>query len=187
MTSVGRAKSYAERMFEFPLVGPLNQEDAYRALRAPVSRQDAAWTDEALARVWHDTAGYPYFLQEWGYHSWNAAAGPAISEGDVAKASAAAVTQLDNNFFQVRFSRLTARERDYLRAMAELGAGPHASVAIAELLGVRTQALSSYRNRLIVKGLVYSPEHGATAFSVPLFDRFLKRVMPDWAPPSASP
>jgi hypothetical protein len=174
-------------MFEFPNVGPLNRDDAYLALRAPVARQDAAWTDDALEKAWHDTAGYPYFLQEWGYHSWNAATGPTISETDVTTASAAAVAQLDNNFFQVRFGRLTTRERDYLRAMAELGAGPHASLAIADLLGVRVQALSAYRSRLIGKGLVYSPDHGATAFSVPLFDRFLKRIMPDWAPPSASP
>lgn len=187
LTSVGRAKSYAERMFEFPIVGPLNRDDAYRALRVPVTRQGSAWTDDALEQAWHDTAGYPYFLQEWGYHSWNAAAGPTISETDVTTASAAAVAQLDNNFFQVRFGRLTSRERDYLRAMAELGAGPHASLAIAEVLRVRVQALSAYRSRLIGKGLVYSPEHGATAFSVPLFDRFLKRIMPDWAPPSASP
>ena len=182
----GRSKSYAERMFEFPSVGPLCREDARLALTAPVEKQGVSWTDAAFAKVWEDTGGYPYFVQEWGYHAWNAATGPVITETDVVKASDVAVRQLDESFFRVRFGRLTPRERDYLRAMAELGPGPHRSIAIADLLGGRVQALSSYRARLIDKGMIYSPEYGDTAFSVPLFDRFLKRTMPDWAPPTAS-
>jgi AAA ATPase domain len=187
LTMAGKSKSYAERMFEFPEVGPLSLEDADLALRAPVEKQGASWADGALEKIWHDTAGYPYFLQEWGYHSWNIARGPAIGAADVVKASTGAVAQLDDNFFRVRFGRLTRRERDYLRAMAELGPGPHRSVAVADLFGLRVQALSSFRSRLIDKGLIYSPEYGLSAFSVPLFDRFLKRNMPDWAPSPSSP
>ncbi len=187
LTMAGRSKSYAERMFEFPEVGPLSMEDTVLALLSPVERQDASWTEEALDKVWQDTGGYPYFLQEWAYHSWNIAAGPTIGVSDVEQASITAIAQLDQNFFRVRFGRLTPRERDYLRAMAQLGPGPHRSVAIAEVLGTRVQALSTFRSRLIDKGLMYSPEYGETAFSVPLFDRFLKRIMPDWAPPSVSP
>jgi hypothetical protein len=182
MNLAGRSKSYAERMFEFPVVGPLNREDVSLALRLPAEKQGASWAAEALEKVWQHTAGYPYFLQEWGYHSWNAAMGPEISGSDVARASTIAIAQLDDNFFRVRFGRLTPRERHYLRAMAELGPGPHRSAAIADMLGVRVQAMSSFRNRLIEKGLIHSPEHGETAFSVPLFDRFLKRNMPDWSP-----
>jgi hypothetical protein len=186
MAMTGRSRSYAERMFEFPTVGSLCQEDSNLALRIPAERQGISWTDAALDQVWQDTAGYPYFLQEWGYHGWNVAAGPAISADDVDKARATAIMQLDESFFRVRFSRLTPKERDYVRAMAELGPGPHRSVAIAELMGVRVQALSSYRSRLIDKGMIYSPAHGVTAFSVALFDRFLKRIMPDRAPPTVS-
>lgn len=187
MAMTGRSRSYAERMFEFPAVGSLSQEDSNLALRVPAEKQGISWTDAALDQVWRDTAGYPYFLQEWGYHGWNVAAGPAISADDIDKARAAAIMQLDESFFRVRFGRLTPKERDYVRAMAELGPGPHRSVAVAELLGLRVQALSSYRSRLIDKGMIYSPAHGETAFSVPLFDRFLKRIMPDWSPPTVSP
>lgn len=180
--SVGRAKSYAERMFEFLAVGPLCQEEAFAALQAPARRQNVSWTDAAMEAIWQYTEGYPYFVQEWGYHSWNIATGPTIDRDDVENASKIAFAQLDANFFQVRFGRLTDRERRYLRVMADLGPGPHASAAIADRFGLRVQALSSYRNRLIEKGLIYSPEHGVTAFSVPLFDRFMKRNMPDWKP-----
>lgn len=186
MNLAGQSKSYAERMFEFPLVGPLNREDVSLALRLPAEKQGVVWAEDALDGVWRDTAGYPYFLQEWGYHSWNVATGPEISGADVAAASTIAIAQLDDNFFRVRFGRLTPRERQYLRAMAELGPGPHRSAAIADLFGARVQAMSSFRNRLIEKGLIYSPEHGETAFSVPLFDRFLKRNMPDWTPNAMS-
>ena len=185
LTMAGRSKSYAERMFDFPSVGPLSQEDARHALTAPVEKQGAGWTDEALDRVWQDTGGYPYFLQEWGYHSWHVAAGPTITAEDVVLASNASLAQLDENFFRVRFGRLTPRERDYLRAMADLGPGPHRSLEVAELMGAKVQTLSPFRGRLIDKGLIHSPEYGQTAFSVPLFDRFLKRIMPDWTPPEA--
>ncbi len=184
MGMAGATRSYAERMFEFPTVEALNQVDSGLALSIPTGKQGVTWTDAALARVWRDTGGYPYFLQEWGYHSWNVASGSVITADDVYKARAAAIMQLDENFFRVRFGRLTPKERDYVRAMAELGPGPHRSSAVAELMGVRVQALSSYRSRLIDKGMIYSPEHGDTAFSVPLFDRFMKRIMPDWSPGS---
>lgn len=187
MAMTGRSRSYAERMFDFPEVGSLSQADSNQALLVPAEKQGITWTSAALDTVWRDTAGYPYFLQEWGYHGWNVAVGPEISANDIDNARAAAIMQLDESFFRVRFGRLTPKERDYVRAMAELGGGPHRSVAVAELMGVRVQALSSYRSRLIDKGMIYSPAHGETAFSVPLFDRFLKRIMPDWAPLSVSP
>lgn len=182
-----KSKSYAERSLDFPEVGPLSREDAYQALRAPAENQHASWTPEALARAWSDTAGYPYFLQEWGYHAWNASAGPEITGADVERASAQAIKQLDENFFRIRFGRLTPGERNYLRAMAALGPGPHRSVAVAQLLGARVTALSTFRTRLIEKGMIYSPAHGDIAFSVPLFDRFLQRIMPEWIAPRPSP
>lgn len=181
----GQAKSYAERLFDFPAIGALGAEDAARAIRAPIDRANATISDDALATIVAATEGYPYFLQEWGYHVWNAASGPDISTGDVARAQRTALQRLDQGFFRVRFDRLTPLERDYLRAMAELGHGPHRSGDIARLLGRATTHLGQRRDALIRKGMIWSPAHGDTAFTVPLFDAFLKRVMPDWHPASS--
>ena len=129
------------------------------------------------------TQGYPYFLQEWGYHAWNLAPASPISPGDVAAATALATARLDESFFRVRFDRLTRRERDYVRAMAELGPGAQRTGDIATLLGVKVQGLGPLRAGLIAKGMIYSPSHGDAAFTVPMFDEFLFRTMPGWAPP----
>jgi hypothetical protein len=179
----GQAKSYAERLFDFPRVDPLSPEDAARALVEPAAAEDAAFTPAAIAEIVRITQGYPYFLQEWGYHAWNIAQQSPITQDDVAVASAQAVEQLDRGFFRVRFDRLTPRERDYVRAMASLGGGPQRSGDVAECLGVRVQSLGPLRSSLIAKGMIYSPAHGDAAFTVPMFEAFLYRTMPDWAPP----
>lgn len=126
------------------------------------------------------TRGYPYFIQEWGKHTWNTANASPIAEADVETASASATMALDRNFFRVRFDRLTPREQDYLRAMAELGAGPHRSGVIAEELGASVESVGPLRNGLIRKGMIWSPAHGDTAFTVPMFDEFMRRVIPEW-------
>ena len=140
--------------------------------------------DDALARIVDATHGYPYFLQEWGKHTWNTAGSSPVDEADVQHASKVAAAALDQSFFRVRFDRLTPREQDYLRAMAELGPGPHRSGDIAKLLGRKVESLGPLRSGLIKKGMVWSPAHGDTAFTVPLFDEFMKREVPDWAPPA---
>ncbi len=178
----GQAKSYAERMFDFPTVGALDRQDAITALRAPIRRADADIMDDALDMIVAATQGYPYFLQEWGYHAWNAAPARVITAADVETAGQTALRRLDEGFFRVRFERLTPFEKAYLRAMAELGPGPHRSGDIARALSRATTDLGQRRETLIRKGMIWSPAHGDTAFTVPLFDLFMRRAMPDWHP-----
>jgi DNA-binding CsgD family transcriptional regulator len=176
----GQAKSYAERLFDFPIVDALSEADSADALQRPALAEGTEWESDALAAVRSLTHGYPYFIQEWGYHTWNTAAGPRITAADVGKATQVAIARLDESFFRVRYDRLTPRERDYLRAMAELGPGAHRSGDIAERLGVRVQSVGPLRSGLIRKGMVFSPAHGDTAFTVPLFDEYLRRTIPRW-------
>lgn len=179
----GEARSYAERLFEYPLVGRLPAEAAAAALREPLRREGVSIESDALALLVEVTEGYPYFLQEYGYHVWNEAVASPVTVADARRAARAAMAHLDGGFFRVRFDRLTPREKDYLRAMAELGAGPHRSGAVARVLGEAVQAVAQLRQALILKGMIYSPAHGDTAFTVPMFDGFLRRAMPDWTPP----
>lgn len=176
---MGRAKSYAERLFEFIEVGPLNAEAASSAIRVPIEREDETIDGDALDAIVEQTQGYPYFLQEWGKHSWDTAEASPITREHVMAATITALADLDASFFRVRFDRLTPAEKRYLRSMAALGPGPHRSGDIAEALGVRVSSVAPTRNSLITKGMLYSPAHGDTAFTVPLFDAFMRRVMPE--------
>lgn len=175
---MGRSKSYAERLFDFPQIGKLDKPDARRALEEPASNAGVRFAAPALNEIITVTEGYPYFLQEWGYQSWNIAESSPITLAHAQSATAVAIQRLDRSFFRVRFDRLTPREKDYLRAMAELGEGPHRSGDIADALGVKVETVAPLRSSLIRKGMIYSPQHGDTAFTVPLFDQFMKRVMP---------
>ena len=179
---MGRAKSYAERLFDFPEVGPLPPDAAKSAILKPAQREGVEVTAEALDLIVAETHGYPYFVQEWGKHAWDAADASPIGADDVAAASASAVAALDESFFRVRFDRLTPVEKRYLRAMAELGPGPHRSGDIATTLGRVVTSLGPTRSQLIGKGMIWSPTHGDTAFTVPLFDEFMRRIIPgnDW-------
>ena len=179
---MGRAKSYAERLFDFVEVGPLSAEAAERALAKPIHDEQAEITPEAIRGITETTQGYAYFLQEWGKHAWDAARASPITAEDVAVASVTAIAALDAGFFGVRFDRLTPSEKRYLRAMAELGPGPHRSGDIARILDRKVTSLAPLRSQLISKGMVWSPSHGDTGFTVPLFDEFMLRIMPgvDW-------
>lgn len=179
---MGRAKSYAERLFDFPFVGPLDAASTREALEVPAQELGVAYTPEATRQIVEATEGYPYFLQEWGKHAWDVATTSPITAENVTVASREATAALDESFFRVRFDRLTPSEKRYLRAMAELGAGPHRSGDIANVLGRKVTALGPTRNHLISKGMVWSPSHGDTAFTVPMFDTFMRRIMPgnDW-------
>lgn len=174
----GNAKSYAERLFDYPEIGPLSQAEAAIAIVKPADDEGVKFEAEAVGLVVDQTRGYPYFLQEWGKHAWDVAEQSPITKMDVERATGEAVAALDESFFRVRFDRLTPAEKKYLRAMAELGAGPHRSGDIAEKLGRRVTALGPTRNSLIAKGMIWSPNHGDTAFTVPLFDEFMRRIMP---------
>lgn len=186
VAQTGRSKSYAERLFAFPAIGALRDADARRALTAPAGQAGIAFADDALDEILRQTQGYPFFLQEWGYSAWNLAQTSPITRADVDLATRQAISKLDASFFRVRFDRLTPRERDYLRAMADLGDGPLRSGDIADRLGIKVMTAGPLRGGLIRKGMIHSPAHGDTDFTVPLFGAFLRRTMPDWSPRSAS-
>jgi len=178
----GKAKSYAERLFEFTPIDRLDDQAARDALCKPAEREGVKFTDGAIEEILLQTKGYPYFVQEWGKHSWKIAKRSPINQTDAQTATAQALAELDASFFRVRFDRLTPAEKRYLRAMAELGPGPHRSGDIADELGKRVTAIAPVRNSLITKGMIYSRSHGDTAFTVPLFDGFMRRVMPEGFP-----
>lgn len=174
----GESKSYAERLFGFPNVGALSEEEAAHALREPAMAAGVEFAPPALKEIFDLTKGYPYFLQEWGYQSWNLATESPIRLEIVKKATELVIPRLDENFFRVRFDRLTPGEKNFLRAMAELGPEAHRTGDIAQVLGVKVTSLGPVRAKLIKKGMIYSPAHGDLAFTVPLFDEFMIRAIP---------
>ena len=175
---VAEAKTYAERLFEFREVGPLDAKASAEAIAKPIRAHNADIAPDALQTIVDETQGYPYFLQEWGKHAWDVAESSPINAGDVARASTEVAASLDAGFFRARFDRLTPAQKRYLRAMAELGPGPHRSGEIAGVLGRKVTSLGPTRAQLIAKGVVWSAARGDTAFTVPSFDRFMRRIMP---------
>jgi hypothetical protein len=179
----GDAKSYAERLFRFPRIGHLDAEDARLALLAPAEDEGASFTAEALDRALITTGGYPYFIQELGYAVWGVAEGPMITEQDVIDAEALYQAKLDSSFFRVRLDRATAKQTAYLRAMAELGPEPQKAADVAAVMGRESTQVGTTRAELIAMGILYTPEHGYAAFTVPHFDKFMLRAVPDLVVP----
>lgn len=171
----GEAKSYAERLFHFPPIGPLDKKSAITAIKQPIEAEGEKIHQKALEKIFESTQGYPYFLQEWGYQVWNLAKKSPINYNDVINAGGKALKRLDESFFKVRYDRLTPKERDYINAMASLGAGPYRSSDIADLLGESQKKLGPRRSKIINKGMIYSPEYGDVDFTVPMFDDYLRR------------
>lgn len=178
----GESKSYAERLFSFPSVGALSAADARKALQDPAQAAGVAFEPAALDEIVRLTKGYPYFVQEWGYQAWNLADSSPITAAIVQHATATVTPRLDANFFRVRFDRLTPSEKRFLRAIAQLGPGTHRSSDVADALKVQIGSLGPVRAKLIEKGMIYSPAHGEVAFTVPLFDEFMVRAMPQFNP-----
>ena len=176
----GESKSYAERLFQFPAVGALEPADAVDALVKPARMEGGDYAQGALDEVLRLTERYPYFLQQWGHESWNLAAGPVIEAADVHLATVQALDKLDKSFFKVRFDRCTPSEKRYMRALAELGPGAHRSGDVAEKLNIAVTSVAPTRSKLIKKGMIYSPAHGDTAFTVPLFDAYMRRAIPQF-------
>ena len=174
----GQARSYAERLFDFPEVGPLSAEAARQAIQRPAQAENESFAEDAVQYIVEVTRRYPYFLQEWGKHAWDVARASPITLSDARQGTEGAVAALDEGFFRVRFDRLAPSEKRYLRAMAELGAGPHRSGDVAAALKREVTSLGPTRSQLIAKGMIFSPSHGDTAFTVPLFDQFMRRIMP---------
>ena len=178
----GESKSYAERLLSFPSIGALSEQEANQALQEPAQQAGAVFSSDALREIFRLTKGYPYFLQEWGYRAWNVAQSVTISLQDVQQATTTVIERLDEDFFRVRFDRLTPSEKNFLRAMAALGPEAHRTGEVAAVLRVKVTTLSPVRDKLIKKGMIYSPAHGDIAFTVPLFDEFMVRAIPQFAP-----
>jgi hypothetical protein len=178
VAQAGEAKSYAERLFEYPEIGPLDVAAARNAIVTPAKFLSVDYDEQAVQHILDKTKGYPYFLQEWGKHCWQAADASPITLSDAQFATQTAIAELDSSFFRVRYDRLTPTEKKYLRAMAELGPGLHRSGDIAQFLKKEVNSVAPARASLIKKGMIYSPSHGDNAFTVPLFDEFMKRVIP---------
>ena len=172
----GNAKSYAERLVDFSRLYPLPEEDAKAALVVPAEKNGVTIQEAALDEIIGKSGGYPYFIQEWGMRTWNAASGNTITADDVGKAEPVVEKSLDENFFATRTDRLTRREIEFLGAMASLGPGPHKLADIAIAMQVKSSTISPRRQDLIDKGMIYSPSYGELAFSVPMFDDYIKRV-----------
>jgi hypothetical protein len=178
----GESKSYAERLFDFPGIGPLGESDAIKALQDPVKAVGERFDPVALKEIFRMTKGYPYFLQEWGYQAWNHAVSSPIDLKVIHETTESVRDRLDQNFFRVRFDRLTPREKQYLRAMAQIGPGPYRTGDIAEMIKAKLSTLGPVRASLIKKGMIFSPAYGEMAFTVPLFNEFMRRVMPVFPP-----
>ena len=148
-------------------------------MRQPIDDEGEEISEAALEAVFAQTKGYPYFLQEWGHQAWNLANASPIDENVIASASEAALRRLDEGFFRVRLDRLTPKEREYVVAMAALGEGPYRSSDVADALGEQLRSLGPRRASIISKGMIYSPAHGDIAFTVPMFDDFLRRTLLD--------
>lgn len=178
----GEAKSYAERLFAYPLIGQLSRQETYDALCKPVEQEHVYFEQQALKRIYERTQGYPYFLQEWGYQVWNLTEEGShhISDADVCAAEKKVMARLDENFFRVRYDRLTESEKRFMRAMAACEGRECRSADVAQMLGAKPTGVTAIRQNLIKKGMIYSPRHGVLDYSVPLFGEYMRRVIPDF-------
>lgn len=175
----GEAKSYAERLFSYPPIGPLSRDDAFKAIKEPIHSEGEKIEPIALQQIFEITKGYPYFIQEWGYQCWNLASSSPINLELVRVATSTVEERLDQNFFRVRFDRLTPREKTYLHAMATLGFGPYKTSRVAGAFGRKISQLTPIRASLLKKGMIYSPSFGDIDFTVPLFGDFMLREIQD--------
>ena len=178
----GESKSYAERLFTYPEVGALSAEDALTAITKPIEAESAAITPQALTDILELTQGYPYYIQQWAHDAWNLATGDVITDEDVRRATPVSLAALDSDFFRTRFQRCTNSEKRYMRTLAELGPGTHRSGEVAKQMRTSTQRAAPLRDTLIKKGMIYSQQHGDIAFTVPMFDSYMRRVMPTLPP-----
>jgi len=176
----GNSKSYAERLFSYPKIGALAEQDAVNAIVTPAATEGVRFEPAAVQQILTVTKRYPYFLQQWAYEAWNIAGDDLIRARDVVQAHNNAIATLDESFFRVRFERCTPSEKKYMRALAELGSGSFRSGDVADILGVKTTSIAPTRGNLIKKGMIYSPAHGDTEFTVPMFDEYMKRAMPNY-------
>ncbi len=175
---VARAATYAERMFTTADLGPLTPRQVARAVVEPAEEIGVSWSADAVGQVVDRSDGYPFFVQTWAYHTWNAAHDDPISARDVGRAEPNASHALDSSFFAARIARIPASEVAYVQALASLGSGPHRSGEVAEAGGKTTSQVAAFRDRLIGEGLVYAPRYGWVEFAIPHFDEYVRRALP---------
>lgn len=175
---VATASTYAERMFRVTDLGPLTPEQVAQAVTVPAGELGVSWSNDATEAIVDRSDGYPFFVQTWAYHTWNAAHDEPISADDVVRAAPNASTALDSSFFAARTARIPASEVSYVQALAALGPGPHRSGDVAEAAGKTTSQVAAFRDRLIKEGLIYAPRYGWVEFAIPHFDAYARRALP---------
>jgi hypothetical protein len=171
----GEAKSYAERLFDYTTIDKLDAESAWQAIEEPVLRENISLEPDAIRQIILETEGYPYFLQVWGSHVWEAATTSPIKISDVHTATSRAISALDSGFFRIRYERLTERQQEYARAMVCVGHLPATSTEVAKIMGIGVRQAAPLRDEIIKKGMAFSPDRGLITFSVPKFEDFIKR------------
>lgn len=175
---MARAATYAERMFTVTELGPLTPDQVVRAVEQPAAEIGVHWAPAATEAVVDYSDGFPFFVQTWAYHTWNAALDDPISGADVERAAPHTRHALDTSFFAARIARIPESEVAYVRALAALGPGPHRSGAVAEMAGKTTPQVAAFRDRLITEGLIYAPRYGWVEFAIPHFDRYARQQLP---------
>ncbi len=175
---VAKAATYAERMFTVADLGPLTPDQVVEAIVEPALEIGVDWSPRATDKIADLSDGFPFFVQTWGYHTWNAAIDEPISSDDVGRAAPNARHTLDSSFFASRIARIPPSEVAYVQALASLGPGPHRSGEVAEAAGKTTEQVAGFRERLITEGIIYAPRYGWVEFAIPHFDRYVARAMP---------
>ncbi len=173
---VAKAVTYAERMFTVADLGPLTPDQVVQAIVEPAQEIGISWSSEATEKIVDHSDGFPFFVQTWAYHTWNAATDDPISGADVERAAPNANHALDSSFFAARIARIPASEVAYVQALASLGPGPHRSGEVAAAAGKSTPQVAAFRDRLIAEGVIYAPRYGWVEFAIPHFDRYVRRV-----------
>lgn len=176
---VARAATYAERMFTVADLGPLTPDQVVEAVVLPAGEIGVSWSAEATEQIVDRSDGYPFFVQTWAYHTWNAAIDDPISAADVDRAAPNAHHALDSSFFAARIARIPASEVAYVQALASLGPGPHRSGEVAAAAGKTTPQVAAFRDRLITEGIIYAPRYGWVEFAIPHFDRYVRSALPE--------
>ncbi|HSJ70213.1 MAG TPA: AAA family ATPase [Acidimicrobiia bacterium] len=175
---VAKAATYAERMFTVADLGPLTPSQVVEAIVDPAAEIGVEWSDGATEKIVDHSDGFPFFVQTWAYHTWNAATDAPISVADVDRAAPNAEHALDSSFFAARIARIPSSEVAYVQALASLGSGPHRSGEVAAAAGRSTPQVAAFRDRLIGEGVIYSPRYGWVEFAIPHFDRYVRRALP---------
>ena len=176
---LGEVKSYSERLFQYIEVAELSDHAATDAIVKPATELGVQYEEEAVEEIKEWSKGYPFFIQELCNTIWEETESEIIKKSDVERVIPVFLDKLDKGFFKIRYDRCTKKEHDFLFAMVRCGSLPCTISNVAKILGKRVSSISPTRAQLISKGIIYSTGHGEIDFTVPQFDRYLKRINPD--------